>query len=155
MKILYLCRLAFLLIAAPKAHGFVISKSSIAKNNFINNNAHESARTTAPFTRPRLDMRLQGEQRNKADTGGMQRGAVLMAIVMTICVWMFSIPPEFRRAKLCDEKQSAVYAQCQTPQQWTQGVADYYKNGGGIHFDFSIDPGTLAENEELRKSIFK
>jgi hypothetical protein len=32
-----------------------------------------------------------------------------------------------------------------TTDEWTSGIADYYKNGGGVHFDFSIDPKTKAQ----------
>lgn len=32
---------------------------------------------------------------------GSDRGAVLMGIVFLVSVWIFSIPPEFRRAHIC------------------------------------------------------
>lgn len=28
---------------------------------------------------------------------------------------------------------------CITAKEWTKGVGDYYKNGGGVQFDFSIE----------------
>jgi hypothetical protein len=86
--------------------------------------------------------------------GGMDEGAVIFTVVFAVCVWIFSIPTEFRRARFCSEEQSATYAQCKTVGQWTSGVADYYKNGGGVKFDFSIDPATLEENAELQKELY-
>jgi hypothetical protein len=77
-----------------------------------------------------------------------------MGIVLALCIWLFSIPTEFRRAHLCSDEDAAVYEQCWTLGQWTDGVADYYKKGGGVNFDFSIDPATLEENAELQKELF-
>jgi hypothetical protein len=89
------------------------------------------------------------------DPGGMRRGLIIFPIVFLLNVWMFTIPPEFRRTKICNDEQSQLYPnQCMTMPQWMNGVKEYYKNGGGIHFDFSIDPNTLADNEELRKTLF-
>jgi hypothetical protein len=28
---------------------------------------------------------------------------------------------------------------CITANEWVRGVGDYYNNGGGVHFDFSIE----------------
>jgi hypothetical protein len=89
-----------------------------------------------------------------ADPSGQQRGAVILPIVLLLCIWMFSIPPEFRRAKICTTKEQSVRlsTNCMTGDQWMTGVQEYYQNGGGIHFDFSIDPATLADNEELLRN---
>jgi hypothetical protein len=27
-----------------------------------------------------------------------------------------------------------------TPEEWRTGIMEYYKNGGGVKFDFSVDP---------------
>jgi putative exporter of polyketide antibiotics len=86
--------------------------------------------------------------------GGRNEGAVIFAVVFAVCIWVFSIPTEFRRARFCSEEQSATYAQCKTVGQWTSGVAAYYKSGGGVKFDFSIDPATLEENAELQKELY-
>ena len=55
---------------------------------------------------------------------------------------MFSIPVEFRRARLCSEEQVRLNpdSKCMTFEMWTKGVSEYYGNGGGINFDFSVDP---------------
>lgn len=36
-----------------------------------------------------------------ADVYGTGRGVVLQAAVLLFCVWLFSVPPEFRRAHFC------------------------------------------------------
>jgi hypothetical protein len=73
---------------------------------------------------------------------GIDRGLYLIAIVIFFNIWIFSIPPEFRRAKLCSEEQVIQYPEsgCITGAKWASGVREYYANGGGISFDFSIDP---------------
>lgn len=77
----------------------------------------------------------------KGDPGGITEGVYLLAIVGLFNVWMFSIPPEFRRARFCTEEDSIQYADrhCTTFKAWKTGVAEYYANGGGVHFDFSIE----------------
>jgi hypothetical protein len=78
------------------------------------------------------------------DTGyvtGSTTGAFLMAFVLLINIWIFSIPTEFRRARICKEEDVMMYPNknCITAKEWTKGVGDYYKNGGGVQFDFSIE----------------
>lgn len=70
---------------------------------------------------------------------GLDRGAVLLAIVLVINAWFFTIPVEFRRTRLCSEMDTAAYPeQCMTPNQFAGGIADYYREGGGIKWDFSV-----------------
>lgn len=43
---------------------------------------------------------------------------------------------------MCNPNDVAIYAEsrnCMTQQEWAGGIADYYANGGGIKFDFSIE----------------
>ncbi|KAL7486504.1 hypothetical protein ACHAW6_012109 [Cyclotella cf. meneghiniana] len=96
----------------------------------------------APFTRTSLHMTKDKEE--PYDTGyvdGSTTGAFLMAFVLLINVWIFSIPTEFRRARICKEEDVVMYPNknCITAAEWTKGVGDYYRNGGGIQFDFSIE----------------
>ncbi len=80
---------------------------------------------------------------NSADPSGQRRGLILFPLVLLFTVWLFTIPPEFRRAHICSEQQVIDYpGKCITPDTWINGVKEYYRNGGGIEFDFSIDPGT-------------
>ena len=91
-------------------------------------------------TRHQMKMK---EDRNEeaADTGGLRRGKVLLLLVLIVNVWMFSIPVEFRRARLCTEEDTRLYPDkhCTTMEAWRMGVVNYYANGGGIKFDFSIE----------------
>jgi len=72
---------------------------------------------------------------------GMGPGMYLFIIVLLINVWEFSIPVEYRRNKFCSAAQveQQLDPHCMTFQGWASGIADYYKGGGGIHFDFSIE----------------
>ena len=62
-------------------------------------------------------------------------------LAMFVNVWMFSVPTEFRRAKMCSEEQVLLYpdSNCMTFKSWKEGIAEYYANGGGVKFDFSIE----------------
>ena len=87
-----------------------------------------------------------GEKQVKAD--GTGRGAILLGVVLAACVWIFSIPPEYRRAYLCgsercvQDRQAYLCNDCMTPEEWRSGIIEYYKNGGGVKFDFSVDPNS-------------
>lgn len=82
-----------------------------------------------------------GDEQRTNEILGIKRGLYLLGIVLAFNIWIFSIPPEFRRAKLCSEEQVAMFPDsgCMTGEKWVQGVQDYYANGGGVHFDFSIE----------------
>ena len=90
-----------------------------------------------------------------ADMGGQSRGVPLGLLVLAIVVWSFSIPPEFRRAHFCTSdrcvaNRSRCY-DCVTVGEWTQDVKDYYANGGGIQWDFSVDPESPFLLENMKK----
>lgn len=73
-----------------------------------------------------------------------KRGNVVLVLAIFALIWSFSIPPEFRRAHFCfteqcSQNRSKCY-DCVTVGEWSEQVADYYRSGGGIHFDFSVDP---------------
>lgn len=87
---------------------------------------------------------------DSSNVDGTGRGSVIFAAVLLTVVWSFSIPPEFRRAVLCpsaceDNPNIVTCRECVTFDDWKTGIQDYYKNGGGINFDFSIDPKTKAQ----------
>jgi hypothetical protein len=118
--------------------------------------AAATARATTVKTETLSSTQLN-EQRNKElfelSQDGSGRGKVLLAAVFAACVWLFSIPPEFRRAFICPTdactSNRAACNQCVTTDEWTTGIKDYYRNGGGVRFDFSIDPRTLEKNKEF------
>jgi hypothetical protein len=93
-----------------------------------------------PFSAPPrlLSTKLHGEPLNF----GQERGAVLQGLVLLLCVWSFSIPPEFRRAHFCPtercEENRVACHDCITTSEWVSGIQEYYKNGGGIEFDFTV-----------------
>lgn len=61
---------------------------------------------------------------------GLDRGLYLLAIVLAINVWFFSVPVEFRRTRICNEADSAAYPdRCMTSKQFTTGIKEYYANG--------------------------
>lgn len=71
------------------------------------------------------------------------RGNVLLGLALAVCIWAFSIPPELRREHFCFtdkcvENRSYCY-DCVTFGEWYGQVKEYYANGGGVHFDFSIE----------------
>jgi hypothetical protein len=78
---------------------------------------------------------------------GTGRGLYILGIVFLACVWCFTVPPEFRRAYICSDgcavnREAPQCNNCVTSDEWTAGVKDYYANGGGIQWDFSIDPNS-------------
>ena len=83
-----------------------------------------------------------GEDGYEGDPTGLKRGAIILPIALLVNIWMFSIPVEYRRARICSEQQvrENPNSKCMTTETWRKGVADYYANGGGIKFDFSVDP---------------
>lgn len=84
------------------------------------------------------------EKENKMLKESEERGSVLFAVLFALLLWMFTLPPEFRRAYPCISTQCVSNRvkcnNCVTLSEWTNGVIDYYVSGGGVQFDFSIDP---------------
>jgi hypothetical protein len=85
------------------------------------------------------------------------RGQIIFSLALVGCIWLFSIPPEFRRAHICGSERCvanrAACSDCQTFEEIKDGISQYYKNGGGIQFDFSIDPKTIEQNNEFIKAV--
>ena len=98
------------------------------------------------------------ENKDTVSYDGADRGKYIFAVVLFICIWQFSIPPTFRRAKFCPpacaRERTLCRNQCVTFQEWSNDIVEYYKNGGGVQWDFSIDPKTLAENEKFVQNLF-
>mmetsp|Transcript_24622 Transcript_24622/g.30279 ORF Transcript_24622/g.30279 Transcript_24622/m.30279 type:complete len:153 (+) Transcript_24622:125-583(+) len=76
------------------------------------------------------------------DPTGLKRGKIILPMVMLLAIWFFTIPPEFRRSRLCSEQQviDNPKSKCITAEKWISGIQEYYRGGGGIQWDFSIDP---------------
>ena len=88
---------------------------------------------------------------------GTGRGKYILAFSLASCLWIFSIPTEFRRAIICPSdacaEQRTLCNDCMTRDEWVGGIKEYYRNGGGVKFDFSIDPKTVTENEQFLRSL--
>uniref|UniRef100_A0A7S1GNU3 Uncharacterized protein n=1 Tax=Cyclophora tenuis TaxID=216820 RepID=A0A7S1GNU3_CYCTE len=81
------------------------------------------------------------------DLSGTDRGLPIMIFVMFLVIWGFTIPPEFRRTYICSDRcvldrQAPLCNDCKTPAELRAGIVEYYKNGGGIQWDFSVDPNS-------------
>ena len=95
---------------------------------------------------------LQKTQSDLDDLQGQKPGLVILTMVMAFTIWGFTIPPEIRRAHVCTDDRcladrSRCY-DCKTIGELSQQVKDYYDNGGGIKWDFSVasDNPFLPEN---------
>ena len=89
-----------------------------------------------------LQMAANDEERTKSSKiDGSVGGTYFLAAVLLVNVWLFSIPTEFRRAHLYPEGNAGLYSDPKgiTAEDWAAGVAQYYANGGGVKFDFSIE----------------
>jgi len=87
-------------------------------------------------------------------TDGTDVGIYGLGIVLALCVWLFTIPPSFRRANICTVDPALVRtANCVSLSEWVDDVGEYYKNGGGVQWDFSIDPSTVAKNREMMQAV--
>jgi hypothetical protein len=112
-----------------------------------------TATTTKTLTH---EMRKKDDEVSSYD--GVGRGRYIFVVVLFICIWQFSIPPTFRRAKFCPpacvQERTLCRNPCVTLEEWTNDIVEYYRNGGGIQWDFSIDPNTLAENQQFFHKLF-
>jgi hypothetical protein len=163
---LFICTLLFAVIDTSVS-GFV-TKSTVQNSlglatsiNRSNNAPHLP--TSASFKRQQQQQQVALTVQHMASKGkydfGSERGYVIQVIVVAICVWSFSIPPEFRRARFCPNptcvENRASCNDCVTFSEWKIGVSDYYKGGGGVNFDFSIDPATKEANKEMMDKVLK
>lgn len=101
-----------------------------------------SLTTSSPNHNRALKMAADDEERTKSSKiDGSVGGTYFLAAVLLANVWLFTIPTEFRRAHLYPEGNAGLYSDPKgmTAKEWSAGVAQYYANGGGIKFDFSIE----------------
>jgi len=106
------------------------------KNRHINSNKVYKVYNTVPTTTTTLQMN------GGSNVDGSKEGRVLLIISCLAVVWGFSIPPEFRRARICTEEQVAAAAKeahCTTFDNWKSELSQYYKDGGGVKFNFSVE----------------
>ena len=142
--------LAVLLLSLPHVTSFATKPFRVTSRTNRNLSFHQ-INNAIQFTTPRTtSLSMSKKNEDPSSEGGYQyssyvngtgTGWYLLAFALLVNVWFFSIPPEFRRARLCNEEEVVLYADknCMTGDQWVKGVQEYYQNGGGIHFDFSIE----------------
>lgn len=149
---LLLLAFAACILPSDQVFGFQIRTPStrVSRNSFatfekrtIQKSAPNRYKSTALF------LSQEEPPKGKLSQDGVDRGIPILGLVLLACVWIFSIPPEFRRAYVCSDgcaenRSLEVCHNCVTADEWKQGVIDYYKNGGGIQFDFSVAPETKA-----------
>ena len=94
-----------------------------------------------PKVPPSSSLCLWAEMNPNGETDGTNVAPFLLVAAFAVCVWLFSIPVDLRRAKICSAQQVVdnPESRCITWDKWTQSVSDYYKSGGGVQFDFSVD----------------
>lgn len=139
--------------------------SSVVSNNLV---GQVVASKISPFTvsssrqSPRFlsdNNQSDGPPYDPDAISGQRRGIPLGLLVLAVVIWSFSVPPEFRRAHFCysdrcTANRSRCY-DCVTLAEWTRDVQTYYQNGGGIQWDFSIDPESPFLLENMRKKTMK
>jgi len=86
--------------------------------------------------------------------GGLNVGLPALALSIALCVWLFTVPPEFRRAYICPadlyciQQPELCYKECTTWSEWFSQLSQYYRTGGGVQWDFSVDPRTVETNRQ-------
>ena len=135
--------LTLLLSSLPHATPFVAKPLVSVPSAYTMGRANSAILSTQSTVTSSTSLSMSKED-EPYDTGyvdGSTTGAFLMAFVLLINIWIFSIPTEFRRARICKEEDVVLYPNknCITADEWFKGVESYYKNGGGIQFDFSIE----------------
>jgi hypothetical protein len=102
--------------------------------------------SSSPFVLKQPSTRVVSVELSKTpnEIYGIDRGIPILAFALLLSAWLFTIPPEFRRAHFCasDQCVQARCNNCMTVSEWGSGIQDYYRNGGGIEWDFSIDPNS-------------
>ena len=83
------------------------------------------------------------QQLTELQAKNQQRGAVALSLVVAVCVWLFSVPPDIRRTDICE---IANTRDCMEFSALANRVATHYQTCGSegapacVAFDFSIDP---------------
>lgn len=131
-----------LLFSINGVHSFSINHRQCFRNQHISTiqgkQPFQSKKATVLFNSPG-----KGPQKSNYATDSEARGVIIFGLVLAVNIWFFTIPTELRRGHWCftprcTENRSRCN-DCQTVSEWSSDVMDYYRGGGGIHFDFSIE----------------
>jgi len=130
----------------------------------------QKVRPTRSARQPRATLRMAGGpgpdrpfNENPALVQSQKNGAVLFVLVLIFNLWFFTVPPEIRRTHVCASDQFETAARyhidCVSEDAWRQLVKDHYATCKGlnecVHFDFSIDPKTLAQNKAMFNEVMQ
>ena len=160
MGFLHRCYLSYYVAAALLVAGFAsvgsvsaFTTTTLAQSRVLQSNNESKQFFIGSLTTPSVfhptntkttsSLQMSGGSNPDVDTDGIGVGKYLLIIVMLLNVWAFSIPVEFRRARFCSEEDVRLYPDrhCTTFETWKTGITDYYANGGGVDFDFSVEEG--------------
>lgn len=87
-----------------------------------------------------------------------QNGVIVLGGVLAICVWLFSVPPDIRRANICSDERSS---DCVELPVLARRVARHYETCGReaspacFALDFSIDPRSRAAFDATVDSLLR
>ena len=129
--------------AAAQNNNNIFESTTALPPHHFHNSISPISTTSNPATRKKstICLRMNFSPPDNKDIGGLNEGKYLLLLVLSACIWIFSIPPEYRRARFCTDEDVRLYPEkhCTTFNAWRTGIAEYYANGGGVHFDFSIE----------------
>lgn len=125
------------------------SKAAVFRRELVSNPQpwKELIGNSSSMRMPAIDttkaLQMSGGSNPDVDTDGTDAGKYLLFLVMLVNIWAFSIPVEFRRARFCTEEEVRLNpdSHCITFDNWKSGIIDYYANGGGVQFDFTVEEG--------------
>lgn len=139
-----------LFASAGVVSSFTTAPSRVASRTVVSNqqpwkfiSSKTTQQTFVPSDKTTTALQMSGGTNPDVDTDGTDAGKYLLGLVLLVNVWAFSIPVEFRRARFCTEEQVRLNtdSHCITFDNWKSGIIDYYANGGGAQFDFSVEEG--------------
>jgi hypothetical protein len=153
LSFMKLCTCRFLiigLILAALQPYTVVSAFSIPATHVATRRALTRKGLATPVLYPTRTngLALAAKQSSNDDLDGTIRGAYLLALVGFFVIWSFSIPVEFRRAHwcfttTCEQNRSLPFCHdCVTFGEWSHDIVEYYRNGGGVQWDFSVGEET-------------
>eukprot|EP00540_Astrosyne_radiata_P021909 CAMPEP_0116837962 /NCGR_PEP_ID=MMETSP0418-20121206/8947_1 /TAXON_ID=1158023 /ORGANISM="Astrosyne radiata, Strain 13vi08-1A" /LENGTH=149 /DNA_ID=CAMNT_0004467909 /DNA_START=107 /DNA_END=557 /DNA_ORIENTATION=+ len=134
---------------------FIALLSLVVVDGFVQISLSNGMFNAPPPPPPPVECRRQGnnneivslhQSADNNDVSGTGRGIPLLIAALLFSAWFFTIPPEFRRTHVCSstrcvEDHTRPYCyNCKTVNELKDGILEYYRNGGGIQWDFSIDP---------------
>jgi len=126
-----------------RALGQHVSRSEPRLPSLLNNKSRRYPLLNSDSSRNLSILHYSKDERPQFFEESEQRGGVILGFVFLVCVWSFSIPVELRRDHFCFTEKCATNRSrcydCVTVKEWSGKVKDYYANGGGVQFDFSVE----------------